>query len=64
MEMKLEKEDVRCILMEIMADCDLYGREGKEAEGMCHYISGALDMAKAVIEAVGKLGGVSDGKKE
>jgi hypothetical protein len=56
MAMKLEKENVRFILMEILAECDLYGREGKEAEVMCHYISGALDMAKAVIEAIGELG--------
>lgn len=57
MAMRLEKENVRIILMNILDDCDLYGLEGKEAEHMASYISGARDMANAVIEAIGQLGG-------
>lgn len=57
MAMRLEKENVRIILMSILDDCDLYGREGKEAEHLASYISGVKDMANAVIEAIGQLGG-------
>ena len=55
--MKLTKENVRINLMDILSGCDLYGLEGKEAEGMVNYISGAYDMATAVIDAIGDLGG-------
>lgn len=37
MAMKLEKENVRIIFMSILDDCDLYGREGKEAEHLLDY---------------------------
>lgn len=57
MAMRLEKENVRIILMDILDDCDLYGREGKEAEHLLDYIAGVKDMANAVIEAIGQLGG-------
>lgn len=57
MAMRLETENVRKILMRMMADCDLYGSEGKEAEAMVHYIAGMTDMANAVIDAIQKLGG-------
>lgn len=57
MAMRLEKENVRIILMNILDECDLYGREGKEAEHLASYISGVKDMANAVIEAIGQLGG-------
>lgn len=57
MAMKLEKENVRIILMNILGDCDLYGREDKEAEHLLDYIAGLNDMANAVIDAIGELGG-------
>lgn len=57
MAMKLEKENVRIILMNLLNTMEHYGVEGKEAEHQSSYISGALDMANAVIEAIGQLGG-------
>lgn len=57
MAMRLETENVRIILMNMMRECDMYGREGKEAEGMVHYIAGMTDMANAVITAIRELGG-------
>lgn len=57
MAMRLEKENVRIILMSILDDCDLYGREGKEAEHLLDYISGVKEMANAVIDAIDALGG-------
>ena len=55
--MKLEKENVRIIVMNILGDCDLYGCEGKDAEHLLDYIAGVQDMANAVIDAIGELGG-------
>lgn len=57
MAMKLEKENVRLIFMEILNDMEHYGLDGKDAEHHAGYIAGALDMANAVIEAIGQLGG-------
>ena len=57
MAMKLEKENVRIIMMKILDDCELYGCEEKEAEHLLDYIAGVHDMANAVIEAIGELGG-------
>lgn len=57
MAMRLEKENVRIILMDILSDMELYGREGKDAEHNASYVAGALDMANAVIQAIGELGG-------
>lgn len=57
MAMRLEKENVRIILMDILDDCDLYGCEGKEAEQLTHYIAGVKDMANAVMDAIDVLGG-------
>lgn len=57
MAMRLEKENVRFILMNLLNNMDHYGLEGKDAEHHASYISGALDMANAVIEAIGQLGG-------
>ena len=57
MAMRLEKENVCIIVMNILDDCDLYGREGKEAEHLLDYIAGVHDMANAVIDAIGGLGG-------
>ena len=57
MAMRLETENVRVIVMTILNDCDMYGREDKEAEHMSSYISGVIDTANAVIDAIVKLGG-------
>ena len=57
MAIKLEKENVRIIFMGILDECDLYGREGKEAEHLLDYIDGAKDMANAVMDAIAELGG-------
>lgn len=57
MAMRLEKENVRIILMNIMNDMDHYGLEGKDAEHNASYLAGVLDMANAVIAAIGQLGG-------
>lgn len=57
MEMRLEKENVRIILMGILNDIDHYGLEGKDAERNASYTAGVLDMANAVIKAIEELGG-------
>ena len=55
--MKLEKENVRIIMGNILDDIECWVAEGKEAEKQLAYISGVRDMANAVIEAIGQLGG-------
>lgn len=57
MAMKLEKENVRIILGNILDDVECWAAEGKEAEKQLAYISGLRDMANAVIDAIGELGG-------
>lgn len=57
MAMKLEKENVRIILGNFLDDVELFGFEGKEAEKQLAYVAGLRDMANAVIEAIGQLGG-------
>ena len=57
MAMKLEKENVRIVLMNILNSMDHYGIDGKEAEHHASYIAGALDMANAVMNAIEDLGG-------
>lgn len=57
MAMRLEKENVHIILENILADVDLWGVEGKEAEKQLAYISGVRDMANAVMDAIVALGG-------
>jgi hypothetical protein len=57
MAMKLEKENVRIILNNLLDDVDLWEREGKEAEKMLCYISGLHDMANEVMAAIDALGG-------
>lgn len=52
MPMRLESGDVRTMLVNMIADCGLYGCEGKDAEAMVHYIAGMTDMANAVICAI------------
>lgn len=57
MAMKLEKENVRIILNNFLSDLELWEFEGKDAEKQLAYISGLRDMANAVIDAIGQLGG-------
>lgn len=57
MAMRLEKENVRIILMNMISDVEMWGHEDKEAEKRLCYISGLTDMANAVIDAIGQLGG-------
>ena len=54
---RLETENVRIIFMNLMTNMEHYGLEGKDAEYQSCYISGALDMANAIIEAIKDLGG-------
>ncbi len=55
--MRLDKENVRIVFMDVLNDIPLYGSEDKEAEHNASYIAGALDMANAVIRAIEDLGG-------
>lgn len=57
MAMRLETENVRIILMNLLNNMEFYGLEGKDAEHYASYIAGALDMANAVIEGIVQLGG-------
>jgi hypothetical protein len=57
MAMRLEKENVRIILMNILNNCEFYGQDDKNAEHISSYTAGVLDMANAVIEAIDQLGG-------
>lgn len=57
MAMKLEKENVRIILGNILDDVECWDAEGKEAEKQLAYIAVLRDIANAVIEAIGKLEG-------
>jgi hypothetical protein len=57
MAMKLEKENVRIILIRFLSDLELLEFEDKDAEKQLAYVYGLRDMANAVIEAIGELGG-------
>lgn len=57
MAMKLEKENVRIIIGNILDDVECWDAEGKEAEKQLAYIAGLRDIANAVIEAIGQLEG-------
>ena len=57
MAMRLEKQNVNIILNKIISDMELWMMEGKEAEKSLCYIAGVIDMANAVISAIGELGG-------
>lgn len=54
---RLEKENVRIILMDMLAEIDLIDRTGTDAEKQLYYIAGMSDMANAVIRAIEELGG-------
>ncbi len=55
--MRLEKENVHIILGNFLDDVELWQMDSKEAEKQLAYIAGLRDMATAVIEAIGQLGG-------
>lgn len=57
MEMRLEKENVRFIMKNLLDDMEYWDKEGKEAEKQLAYIAGVLDMTDAVIRAIEDLGG-------
>lgn len=54
---RLEKENVRIILSDILCEVECWEFEGKDAEKQLAYIAGIRDMANAVIEAIEELGG-------
>lgn len=57
MAMRLEKENVRIIFGNLLSDLECWEFEGKDAEKQLAYIAGLRDMANAVIDAIGALGG-------
>lgn len=57
MAMRLEVENVRYLLANMLDDCSYWECEGKEAEKQLCYIAGMKDMADAVIKAIKELGG-------
>ena len=54
---RLNTDNIRRILAEMLNSMELYGVEGKDAEQQLCYISGAVDMANKVIETIEELGG-------
>lgn len=54
---RLTTENVRIILNNFLNDMDYWGCDGKEAEKQLCYISGATDMANAVIRTIEEFGG-------
>lgn len=54
---KLEKENVRIVALDLLNDLELYGVENEEAKGLCCYVSGVLDMTNTVMRAIEDLGG-------
>ena len=57
MATRLESENVRNILENMLNEIDYWGVDGKEAEKQLCYIAGMTDMANAVIRAIKELGG-------
>lgn len=57
MAMRLESENVRIILENMLNEIDYWAVDGKEAEKQLCYIAGMTDMANAVIKAIKELGG-------
>ena len=57
MAMRLETENVRIVLSNILNDMSYWDFEGKEAEKQLCYIAGAVDMANAVMKVIVDLGG-------
>lgn len=57
MAMRLETENVRFILCNLLDEIFYWEHEGKDAEKQLCYIAGVTDMANAVIRAINELGG-------
>jgi hypothetical protein len=57
MAMRLEKENVRIILFNMLDEVEMWNHTDNDAEKRLCYIAGLTDMANAVIEAIGALGG-------
>lgn len=57
MATRLESENVRIILADMLNSNDYWASEGKDAEKSLCYIAGMCDMADAVIKAIKELGG-------
>ena len=57
MAMRLEKENVRIILMNMIGEVEMWDHADNDAEKRLCYIAGLTDMANAVIDAIGQLGG-------
>jgi hypothetical protein len=55
--MRLEKENVRIILFNMLDEVEMWNHTDNDAEKRLCYIAGLTDMANAVIEAIGALGG-------
>lgn len=55
--MKLNTDNVRIIMQNLLDDLELWEIEGKEAEKQLAYIAGIRAMANATIEAIKELGG-------
>lgn len=56
--MKLNKENVRIILGNLLDDVEMFVPDGTEAEKQLAYIAGLRDMANAVMDAIQQLGGI------
>ena len=57
MAMRLEKENVRIILNNFLDNLELWDVDEIGPEKQLAYVMGLRDMANAVIEAIGQLGG-------
>lgn len=57
MAYRLETENVRIILSQMLDNMAYWECEGKEAEKQLCYIAGMADMANAIIKAIKELGG-------
>ena len=55
--MKLNTDNVRIIMQNLLDGLELWEFEGKEAEKQLAYINGIRDMANATIDAIKELGG-------
>lgn len=55
--MKLEKENMRIVLGKFLDDVEMFVLDSNKAEKQLAYIAGLRDMANAVMEAIGQLGG-------
>ena len=56
MAARIEKENVRLVLGNILNDMSYWECDGKEAEKQLCYIAGVVDMANAIMRAIDELG--------